>query len=337
MERLQHLTKLTSSKWFATLMQTRHYSNKGLQSDQKAYTPRRAVLYVPGSDRRKIAKAASVPADCVVLDCEDGVALSRKEEARRTIRDVLDSGSDGLSGKDCSVRVNSVDSGLCHLDLEHVLSGQRLPDTVHLPKVDTVDHVTWFIERVRHHVSSTMSRPLNIILFTESALGLLNLRAICERAQELVAGTALSLDGLVFGSDDYCADIGATRTSAAGELLFARQNFVMIARAFKLQAIDAVYIDYKDLDGLRRQAEEGCPVRLHREQVIHPDQVPVVQRAFSPSAQRAEWAAQLVEAFEQHQRSGQGAFTFRGHMVDRPLLLQAHNVLRLASVGGGER
>ncbi|XP_043207320.1 citramalyl-CoA lyase, mitochondrial-like [Amphibalanus amphitrite] len=309
----------------------RHFisTSTSLQDQLKPYTPRRAVLYVPGSDRRKIDKTASLDADCIVLDCEDGVALNRKEEARRTIREVLHTGSVSFSGKDCSVRVNCVESGHCETDLEHVLSARRLPDTLHLPKVDTVEHVTWFVDRLRKHMPADMKTPMNLILFTESALGMLNLRAICERTLELTSDLPLSLDGLVFGSDDFCADIGATRTSEARELLFARQNFVMIAKAFKLQAIDVVYIDYKDLEGLRCQSEEGAQFGFTGKQVIHPGQVPVVQSAFSPSPERAEWAARLVEAFEKHQTSGKGAFTFGGHMIDRPLLLQAHNVLRM--------
>ncbi|XP_047482350.1 citramalyl-CoA lyase, mitochondrial-like [Penaeus chinensis] len=172
--------------------------------EKRRYIPRRAVLYVPGSDERKLKKIPSLGADCIVMDCEDGVALSKK-----------------------------------------------------FP--------------------------------------------------------------------------GATRTNEAKELSFARQYVVTVAKAFKLQAIDLVYIDYKDLAGLKVQSEEGAGMGFTGKQVIHPGQVPVVQAAFSPPPEKIEWAKALIQAFEEHQKEGKGAFTFRGNMIDMPLLLQARNIVQLAS------
>ena len=132
---------------------------------------------------------------------------------------------------------------------------------------------------------------------------------------------------LVFGSDDFAADVGATRTRSNVELMLARQTVVTAAKAHRLQAIDAVYIDYKDTEGLRRQAEEGAGWGFTGKQVIHPGQVEIVQKAFTPSQERLEWATKLMEAFKAHQEDGKGAFTFRGHMIDMPTVKQAQNVL----------
>ncbi|KAK3858470.1 hypothetical protein Pcinc_035334 [Petrolisthes cinctipes] len=302
-------------------------------SESRKYVPRRAVLYVPGSDERKLQKIPSLGADCIVLDCEDGVALSRKNEARSKIRHLLQSREIDFSGKDCSVRVNSVESGLCEEDLREVLSASHLPDTLHLPKVESPDHLDWFADKLKSTLRShKTAEKMRLIIFTESAMSLLKLPAICQRGIELSEETPFVLDGVVFGSDDFCADIGATRTNEAKELLYARQYVVMVAKAFKLQAIDLVYIDYKDLEGLRIQSEEGAGMGFTGKQVIHPGQVEVVQAAFSPKPQKVEWARELVQAFEDHQQQGKGAFTFRGHMIDMPLLLQARNIIQMASV-----
>ena len=123
------------------------------------------------------------------------------------------------------------------------------------------------------------------------------------------------------------ADIGAARTESAMELLYARQKIVAHAKAFGMQAIDLVHINFKDLQGLRDQSLEGANMGFTGKQVIHPTQVPVVHEAFSPSQSRINWATELIQEFRQHEISGKGAFTFRGAMIDMPLVKQAENIL----------
>ncbi|MCL4126873.1 UNVERIFIED_CONTAM: hypothetical protein GTU68_024546 [Idotea baltica] len=301
--------------------------------DYSQYIPRRAVLYVPGNDERKLAKISKVKADCIVMDCEDGVALSKKDEARNTIHKYLQRKEDLFIGKDCSVRVNGIDSDLFESDLEAVLAGPLLPTTLLLPKVESQDHVLKFSEKLKHVCKSHDLRDkFRLILYVESAKSLLNLQSICESALTASERSPFILDGVVFGSDDFCADIGATRTSKAKELSFARQWTLTVAKAFKLQAIDVVYIDFKDLSGLKEQSDEGAQFGFTGKQVIHPSQIDIVQTAFSPSPEKLRWAQDLVVAFRDHQQEGKGAFTFHGNMIDMPLLLQAQNILRIASV-----
>jgi len=139
----------------------------------------------------------------------------------------------------------------------------------------------------------------------------------------------LKLDACVFGSDDYCADIGVSRTKEGSETLYARQRFVACAKAFGLQAIDSVFIDIKDTEGLKRQCDEGHAWGFTGKQTIHPSQIPIVQSSFLPSKEKIEWAKELILKFEEHQKSGRGAFNFRGSMIDMPLLLQARNIVDL--------
>ena len=213
-------------------------------------------MYVPGSDARKIAKIPKLNADCICLDCEDGVATNKKTEARNSIRKILDDGNVDFGRSECSVRVNSVESGLCEEDLGVVLGGKNLPNAIHLPKVDEPDHLKW--------LSSKISANVGLIIFIESARAMMTLPEICQTAADL---PGLNPEALVFGSDDFVADIGATRTAEATELLYARQKLVMVAKAFGLQAIDLVHIDYKDLQGLRRQSEEGARMGFTGKQV----------------------------------------------------------------------
>ncbi|XP_048871090.1 citramalyl-CoA lyase, mitochondrial isoform X2 [Brienomyrus brachyistius] len=294
------------------------------------YLPRRAVLYVPGNDERKLRKLASLDADCAVLDCEDGVAASKKEEARETIRRMLPELNLGRTEK--CVRVNSVSSGLADLDLSVILQSELLPPALMLPKVEDTAEVQWFMDRFQHHMKGrTLTEPIRLVTFVESAVGLLNFKAVCEEFLRLGPEVGLHHDGVVFGSDDFCASIGATRSKNAVELLYARQKVVVTTKAFGLQAIDLVYIDYQDEEGLRAQAREGALMGFTGKQVIHPNQVQIVQQEFSPSAERVKWAEDLIAAFEEHQKLGKGAFTFRGSMIDMPLLKQAQNIVTLAT------
>jgi citrate lyase subunit beta-like protein len=138
---------------------------------------------------------------------------------------------------------------------------------------------------------------------------------------------------VVFGSDDFSADVGINgRYSAeAFELTYARQKLVTICHLFEnAQPIDMVYINFKDLDGLKKQAEQGAAWGFTGKQVIHPQQVPIVQAAFSPSESSITWAKELIEAYERHEKEGKGAFTFRGQtMVDKPLLRKARHILNM--------
>ncbi|KAK5614867.1 hypothetical protein CRENBAI_010746 [Crenichthys baileyi] len=189
-----------------------------------------------------------------------------------------------------------------------------------------------FVDRFQHNLKGrTLTEPIRLVTFVETAVGLLNFKAVCEELRQLAPRAGLHHDGVVFGSDDFCASIGATRTSDARELLYARQKVVVTTKAFGLQAIDLVYIDYKDVEGLRLQAREGALMGFTGKQVIHPGQIQAVQEEFSPSPDRVQWAEELIAAFDQHQKEGKGAFTFRGSMIDLPSLKQAQNILILSA------
>ncbi|XP_067842700.1 citramalyl-CoA lyase, mitochondrial isoform X2 [Heptranchias perlo] len=173
----------------------------------RQYVPRRAVLYVPGNDERKLHKITSLRVDCAVLDCEDGVALNKKEEARLTIAKMLEQLDVGRT--DLCVRINSVSSGLAELDMEVILQSKVLPPTLMLPKVENIEEIKWFADRfAKYSKGRTLKEPMNLITFVETAVGLLNFKAECEEAQRLGAHAGFQLDGAVFGSDDFCASIG---------------------------------------------------------------------------------------------------------------------------------
>jgi citrate lyase beta subunit len=285
---------------------------------------RRALLYMPGDDRRKIEKATTLGVDCICMDLEDGTAFNKKAEARAVIARAMRELDFGASER--CIRINSIGSGFEKDDLAAALA--TIPDAIVVPKIETAEQVRWVSEQIESfELSNRLSiGNIRLLVGVETARGVLNLKEIAEADRRLEA--------IIFGGEDYAASIGATRTREATELLYARQAVVAACAANDLQAIDIVYIDFKDLDGLRREAEQGAAFGFSGKQVIHPNQVPVVQEAFTPSAEAIAYARRVVETFEASQREGKGAYALDGKMIDMPLLKNAQKVLERAHAAG---
>ena len=142
------------------------------------------------------------------------------------------------------------------------------------------------------------------------------------------------LEAIIFGAEDYAASIGATRTKEAMEVLYARSAVITACAAHDLQAIDMVYIDFRDVDGLRLEAKQAAGLGFSGKQIIHPNQVAPVQEAFTPSPEAIEYAQRVIEAFITSQKEGKGAFALDGKMIDMPLLKNAQKVLDRAKAAG---
>jgi citrate lyase beta subunit len=285
---------------------------------------RRALLYTPGSDLKKIQKAASLDVDCLCMDLEDGVAVTHKEHARQNILLALQNLDFGRTEK--LTRLNSAASGLQECDLETVLPGK--PNGIVIPKLEHA----WQIQSVSQKISAFEDRAgwtageICLLVVVETALGLLNLREI--------AAADPRLQGIIFGAEDYVNDIGATRTTAGSEVLYARSTLVAHAAAYGLQAIDLVTVDFRDTEKLIQEARIGAQLGFHGKQVIHPNQIEPVQTAFTPSEKAIAHARRVVQEFERHQKAGLGAFALDGTMVDAPVVKAAQKVLALAKAAG---
>lgn len=281
---------------------------------------RRALLYIPGDDERKIAKATTLDVDCICLDMEDGVALNRKQAARETIAKALSAQNFGRAER--LARINRIGSGLEQADLAAVLPAR--PDGIVIPKVEDAGQVQWASAQIT--AAGYRIEEMGLICMVETALGIVHLASIASADPRLQA--------LIFGAEDLAGDIGARRTPAAWEVFYARSAIVTHAAAFGLQAIDMVYVDFQDEEGLRREARQGAEMGFAGKQVIHPRQIVPVQEAFTPSDVEISQALRLVEAFAAHQASGQGAFALDGKMVDAPVVKAAERLLGRARAAG---
>lgn len=301
-----------------------------MNSNPNSLTPghtmhiRRSLLFVPGDSRRKIEKAATLGADVVCLDMEDGVALSQKPAARESIRQALQSINFGRSER--MIRINPYGSGLETEDLRLTITGR--PDSVLLPKVESAEALHWLDAQLAaaEQANGWPAGGIEMLALVETARGIVNLKEIASATPRLTA--------LIFGAEDLAGDIGAVRTPEAWEVFYARSAVVTYAAAFGLQAIDMVFVDFNDTEGLLRECRQGAQLGYSGKQLIHPNQIAPANEAFTPDDAAIARARRIVEAFERHQATGVGAFALDGKMVDMPVVKAAQQVLAKARAAG---
>jgi len=276
--------------------------------------PRRSVLFTPGDRPEMLRKAPDAGADVIVFDLEDAVAPERKPEARETVHDVL---ADDDFDPDCEVCLRVNPTGVAaDDDLHAVADAAATLDSVMLPKTASADDVRTLTRLLGEHDSD-----LPVLALVETAQGVLN-------AADVAA--ADGTDALVFGAEDLSADVGATRTAEGTEVLYAREHVVLAASAADVDAIDTVYTDIEDVDGLREETEFAIELGYDGKMAIHPAQVDPINEAFTPAPERVEWAERVLEAKREADAEGRGVFRVDGEMVDAPLVEQARRVMAYA-------
>ena len=289
---------------------------------------RRSLHFVPGGQDRMMAKALTLPADGLILDLEDAVPPDRKVATRpivaRWLRE-LDFG-----GRERWVRMNPLATGLGQADLAETIAAR--PDGYLVPKpnrASDVREIAHLLDRLEHQHGIANGSTKLLLIATETAEGLLNIRETTAASPRIVASS--------WGVEDLGAAMGLGRVrDATGRLLdiprYARVMCAVTASAASIQAIDSVFTDIADLDGLRRECHEGVAMGFAGKISIHPGQIAVINEVFTPSAEDVEDARALVEAFELHAQRGIYAFRYKGHMVDAPHLTRARSIV--ARAGG---
>lgn len=285
-----------------------------------ARTPR-CWLFAPGDNAGKIAKALASGADAVIIDLEDSVAGDHKAEARRTAAEAL--GQSAPHGVQAWVRINALDSGLALADLDAVAPAR--PAGVVLPKsASGTDVQTLAAELARREQAAGLAAGSIRILpiTTETPAALFNLHSYAHAADRLA--------GLTWGAEDLSAAIGAAtardETGAYTPLYeLARSLCLAGAAAAGTAAIETVYPDFRDLDGLARYLAKARRDGFAGMMAIHPAQVAPIMQAFIPTAEEQAWARQVVALFEAN--PGVGTLALNGKMIDRPHLIQARRLL----------
>lgn len=293
----------------------------------------RSLLFVPGDSERKQAKALGSGADALLLDLEDSVAAAQLPAARARVGELLKSHAD-RSRQQLWVRVNALSSGILLEDLVAVFPG--LPDGIVLPKASSpadVVQVAHYLSALEAREGRTEGSTRLVVIATETPQALLTLSSY---SQVLAVDSPIRerVAGLTWGSEDLSAAMGIThKTDRQGSLTFtfqlARSLCVVTATALGVQAIDGVYLDFRDAEGLKRDIESARRDGFTGKLAIHPDQVGPINEAFVPGTAEVEWARRIVTAFAASPDAG--VMSLDGQMIDKPHLMQARRILALAA------
>ncbi len=282
---------------------------------------RRSRLYLPGNEPKYFINAGLHAPDAVILDLEDSVHHAEKDAARLLVRNTLCSVDFGAAER--MVRINQLPLGLA--DLEEIVP--QSPDVVLIPKVETAAQVEQVDQAITHITARHGStRPIWLMPILESALGIENAFAIATASDRIAA--------LTIGLEDYTADLGVVKTSTGAESLYARQRVLNAANAAHVQAIDSVYGDVADIDGLQRWGEASRAMGFEGMGCIHPMQIEVIHRAFAPSTAELEKALKIVAAFEDAQAKGLGVVSLGSKMIDAPVVHRAVKLVARAKQMG---
>ncbi len=276
-----------------------------------------SLLFVPGDDEKKQAKSCNSGADLIILDLEDSVAAGKKEKARQVTASALKKVLPATVQR--YVRVNALDTGLTEDDLRAVMPAT--PDGIVLPKCNGPKDVQTLSDMMAVTETTKNTGATKIIaIVTETAQGVLSL------AQGGWVHPRLA--GMMWGAEDLAADLGASTNSHDGQYTepfrLARNLCLFAARAADVMPIDTIYADYKDLAGLAQYARDALRDGFDAKAAIHPAQIEIIHKAFTPTAESIDWARSVVTAFESVEA---GVASLNGKMLDMPHLRTARKIL----------
>jgi citrate lyase subunit beta/citryl-CoA lyase len=285
----------------------------------------RSMLYVPGDNDRKLSKADNSGADAIVLDLEDSVAATNRPEARNKVRDFLKGRPLGGRKYQLWVRINAFDDSAL-VDLAAVVNAA--PDGIVLPKIDgphDIERLSYCLDSLEVREGLELGQTKICAVATETPAAVL-------RLPEFAHAKLPRLVALNWGAEDLSAAIGASTNvdSSGGWALtyrWTRSAVLLAAKAANVQAIETVYVNYRDIEGLRTSSREAAQEGFTGRAAIHPDQVAPINEAFTPSPEEVALARKLVAAFDKAQ--GVGTVGIDGKMFDIPHLKRARRLLEL--------
>ncbi|TFK40681.1 Pyruvate/Phosphoenolpyruvate kinase-like domain-containing protein [Crucibulum laeve] len=296
---------------------------------------RRSYLYVPSSSDRMLEKSRSTGSDIIIYDLEDSISPvpTDKESARTRLRSFL--GREDLpDAEHIAVRVNDISTPFFQDDISQIISMPNVRSLI-LPKIHSAEDLDFVSDAVNATAAQCpRNAPLNIIPSIESAKGMWNLGNIARWNSKHTFSSGGKLSALLFAAEDYCADTSIIRSSTRRELLFTRSQIVIAAKAFGLDAVDMVCVNYRDLEDLRDECVDGRQLGFTGKQAIHPTQVQVIQSTFVPTQQEIVRAAKILREMQRAHAAEKGAVGLDGEMVDAPMLKQAQKTITLAAAAG---
>ena len=278
----------------------------------------RSYLFIPGNNPAMLQNADVFGADALILDLEDAVAPAEKDAARFLLSAFLESRQKGE--EKIYVRINGLDTPWAEVDLDAVVS--EAIDGIVLPKAGVAEISRLSVLLHLRETKRGMTKKMGIVPIVELARAVLETDEIARQSR---------LHGILLGAEDLTADMDLERTKEGKEIAYPRARVALACKAFKIDAIDTPFTDTNDEEGLLADCQNALTLGMDAKAAIHPNQLEILHRTFSPSPKRIEWALRVREAFRRAEASGQGVFSLDGKMVDKPVLARAEKILSAAA------
>jgi citrate lyase subunit beta/citryl-CoA lyase len=280
----------------------------------------RTLLFVPGNQERRLEKARQIPADALILDLEDSVPPAEKDSARKMVAASID----GLAstGKDIFVRINALTTRYAETDIQAIAI--RGLQGICLPKSESKDD----IRRAEALLDDAEKKSgleaglLTILALLETPKGIINAYEVTSASPRII--------GAAFGGEDFALEMGINRTKEGSEIYYPRAVVAVACHAASVLAIDSVYTDVRDTEGLIKETRAVTRLGFQGKAVIHPDQVGPVNQVFTPSDAEVARAQRVIQTFEDAVAQGKASVALDGKMIDAPVAERARNFLALA-------
>jgi citrate lyase subunit beta/citryl-CoA lyase len=270
------------------------------------FRPRRSVLYMPGSNLRAIEKARTLPVDGVILDLEDAVAPEAKEQARGQVADAVKTG--GFGGREVFVRINGIDTPWHADDL--AAAAETAPNAILVPKISEVAQLERVGQRLLDMKCDLKTRVWAMI---ETPRAIFNIEALAAEAHD----SETRLAGFVMGTNDLAKETRARLVPGRAPMLSWLARCLLAAHAHGIDILDGVYNDLGDHKGFQAECLQARDMGFDGKTLIHPNQIPACNAAFSPSAEEIAQARKYIAVFDRPENKDKGAVQIEGRMVER--------------------
>jgi citrate lyase subunit beta/citryl-CoA lyase len=285
---------------------------------------RRAMMFAPGGNEKMMTKALGVAADSLIIDLEDSVAPQVKKEAREQVKNFIMASDFG--DKEVAIRVNSLKTEYGRDDLEVIMQARL--HTLVIPKAESGQEMKE-LDALMSEIEKKYDLPIGgvqIIPLIETPLGIINI--------DEIAMSTPRLTGLLFGAGDFTRETRGQITKERLELYYPLMRIVIAARAAKIDAIDTPYFDVKDSEGCEANARQAKVMGYDGKAAIHPTQVDVINKVFTPTPAEVERAKKVIEVYQKAEAEGKGATQLDGQLIEHVHATIARRILKIAEKAG---
>jgi citrate lyase subunit beta/citryl-CoA lyase len=285
---------------------------------------RRSMFFTPGGNEKMMSKALLSEADSIIIDLEDSVAPQSKKEAREYVKEFIQRSD--FRDKEVVVRVNSLKTEYGREDFESIIQAQ--PHSMVIPKSESglemkeLDNFMGDLEK-RYNLPV---REIGIIPLIETPAGVINV--------DEIAMSTPRVSGVLFGAGDFIRETRGEITKERLELYFPLMKIVIAARAAKIDAIDTPYFDVRDSEGCEANARQAKLMGYDGKAAIHPFQVDVINKVFTPTSEEVQRAKKVIEVYQRAEAEGKGAVQIDGQLIEHVHVTIAKRVLGIAERAG---